>query len=80
MAKKKTHISYTPVAKAMVEDRRRWTPRVVENKKRKNALKPKYKNWEGSSGPSHYFLLNPNISIIYYRYEQKGDDVLCHKL
>ena len=47
--KKTKRIKSNPVAKAMVEDRRKWAPRIVENKKRKNALKPKYNNYGNDS-------------------------------
>jgi len=47
--KKVKRIKSNPIAKAMMEDRRRWAPRVVENKKRKNTLKPKYKNYGNDS-------------------------------
>jgi len=33
------------VARGMVTDRRRFAPRIVEDKRRKEALKPKYRDW-----------------------------------
>lgn len=59
--KKTKRIKSNPVAKAMVEDRRRWAPRIVENKEKKNALKPKYKNY--GNDPVVFFYYKKKMAL-----------------